>query len=428
MSQVASDVQFAPDYVIPPAKVDMAKVTMEGGEKKISNVLLFIGAVALVVTLVMGISADTRLHALVSYLVGFAVSVSLGLGCLGYTMIFQQTNAGWSTSIRRVSEVVGSCLPWGLLLFVPIAIFAPTIYHWFHQSSMFADPAHPITPDVIYQKKAGYLSPIFWYLRAILYFVVWSFFAWKLYAYSRQQDENGDKWLTAKARRLSAPGLLIFALTTAFAAFDWLMGLDYHWFSTMFGVYFFAGAIQSATALCIIILGFLKLKGKFGDLVTEEHFHDLGKLLMAFTVFWAYIAFSQYFLIWYSNLPEETHWFQLRSSNGWDTVGYILAFGRFLGPFLFLLWRATKRVIPLIMAVSFWQIFMQCLDMFYVARPAVGMHTGTVGVNFDFLDIVGPIGPIAIFLGIVVRRLGAGPIVPVRDPRLAESQHHVNYV
>ncbi len=420
MSQVASDVQFAPDYVIPPAKVDMANVTMEGGEKRVSNILLFVGAVALVTTGVMAISVDSRLHALVSYLVGFAVSVGLGLGCLGYVMIFQQTNAGWATSVRRIAEVVASCIPVGLVLFIPLAFFAPTIYHWFHQAEH--------TTDLIYQKKASYLSPYFWYLRTILYFCVWSFFAWRLYGYSRQQDQTGDKWLTAKARRLSAPGLLLFALTTAFAAFDWLMGLDYHWFSTMFGVYFFAGAMQSATALCIIIAGFLKLKGKFGNLVTDEHFHDLGKLLLSFTVFWAYIAFSQYFLIWYSNLPEETHWFQLRAANGWDKVGYFLVFGRFLVPFLFLLWRGTKRIIPLLMAVAFWQLFMQCVDMFYLARPSLSMGSTTSGVNFGFVDIVGPLGPILIFLGIVVRRLGAGPIVPVRDPRLAEAQHHVNYV
>jgi hypothetical protein len=395
----------------------MAKVTMQGGEKKVSNILLFIGVVALVTAGVMAISVDSRLHALVAYIVGFAVSVGFGLGCLGYVMIFQQTNAGWSTSIRRIAEVVASCLPSCAILFIPILFFAPTIYHWFHD-----------TTNPIYEKKETYLSPTFWYLRSGFYFLVWSIFAWRLYAYSRQQDQNGDKWLTAKARRLSAPGLLIFALTLAFASFDWLMGLDYHWFSTMFGVYFFAGAIQSATALCIVIAGFLKLKGEFGDLVTEEHFHDLGKLLMAFTVFWAYIAFGQYFLIWYSNLPEETHWFQLRAAHGWEDVGYLLAFGRFLVPFLFLLWRNTKRIIPLLIAISLWQIFMQGVDMFYVARPAVSMHTGLPGVHFDFVDIVAPLGPILIFLGVVVRRLGAAPIVPIRDPRLAESQQHMNYV
>lgn len=418
MSQVATDVHFAPEYVIPPARVDMAKVTMEGGEKKVSNVLLFIGVVALITTGVMAFSAvDSRLHALVAYVVGFAVSVGLALGCLGYVMIFQQTNAGWATSIRRIAEVVASCIPWCIVLFIPVMVFAGTIYHWFHDEG-----------NIIYQKKETFLSPTFWYVRSGIYFALWSFFGWRLYTYSCDQDKTGDKWLTAKARRLSAPGLLIFGLTLAFASFDWFMSLDYHWFSTMFGVYYFAGAIQSATALCIIIAGFLKLQGKFGDLVTEEHFHDLGKLLMAFTVFWAYIAFGQYFLIWYSNLPEETHWFQLRQSNGWENVGYLLAFGRFLVPFLFLLWRGTKRIIPLLMAVSFWQIFMQIVDMFYVARPAVSMHSGVPGVHFDFVDIVGPLGPILIFVGIVVRRLGAGPIVPIRDPRLAEAQQHVNYV
>ncbi len=171
-------------------------------------------------------------------------------------MIFQQTNAGWSASIRRIAEVIASSLPYMLLLFIPIAGFAGTIYHWFHEAGS--------PTDLIYEKKAAFLSPVFWYVRSLLYFGVWTFLSYRLYTYSRQQDQTGDKWLTAKARKISAPGLLLFALTTAFAAFDWLMGLDYHWFSTMFGVYFFAGAIQSATALCIIIAGFLKLKASSG--------------------------------------------------------------------------------------------------------------------------------------------------------------------
>lgn len=425
MSQVATDVSFAPDYVIPPARVDHAAVTMQGGEKKISNVLLFIGAVAIIVTGVMAISAEMREHAMLSYLVGFAVAISLGLGSLAYVMIFQQTNAGWAASIRRVAEVVASVLPVGLLLFIPIALTAPKIYHWFHYHPLFADPAHPVH-DVVYEKKAAYLSPVFWYLRTALYFGVWSYIALKLYKFSRAQDDNGDPWLTAKARRLSAPGLLLFALTTAFASFDWLMSLDFHWFSTMFGVYYFAGAIQAATALCIIIVGFLKLKGKFGNLVTNEHFHDLGKLLLSFTVFWAYIGFSQYFLIHYSNIPEETHWFQLRQGPEWAPVGYLLAFGRFLVPFLLLLWRGTKRAIQVLMLIAAWQLFMQCVDIFYVARPVLHMTTGVM--DFKFIDIIGPIGPIAIFVGLAVRRLGSGPIVPVRDPRLAEAQHHFNYV
>jgi hypothetical protein len=415
MSQATSDIRFAPDYVIPPVKVDPKLVTMDGGGKMVSRALLFTGAVALFVTGIVAVASETSgTHALVSYLVGFAVAVGLGLGSLGYVMIFQQTNAGWSTSLRRVAEVVASCIPVCAVLFLPIAFFAGDIYHWRHADG-----------DPILEKKAEFLNVGFWYVRSILYLGLWSFLGWKLLSYSRQQDTTHDKWLTAKARRLSAPGLLLYALSTAFAAFDWLMSLDFHWFSTMFGVYYFAGAIQSATALCILIVGFLKLRGKFGNLVTAEHFHDIGKLLLAFTVFWAYIAFSQYFLIWYSNLPEETHWFAVRQTNGWENVGYLLAFGRFLVPFLFLLWTGTKRIVQLLMLVAAWQLFMQVVDIFYIARPSIEGHTG---IHFGFVDIIGPIGPIAIFLGIVVRRLGSMPLVPVGDPRLAEAAHHKNYV
>ena len=414
MSQATSDIQFAPEYVIQPVKVDTNAVTLGGAGKTVAMALFAIGAIAIIATVLLAIPNETaRAHALLSYLVGFGVAAGMALGSLAYVMIFQQTNAGWIASVRRIFEVTASCMPMCAFLFIPVFFLAPSIYHWFH--------GH----DVILEKKSGYLNPTFWYIRSIFYLGIWSFFAWKLLKYSRTQDETGDKWLTAKARRLSAPGLLIFALTTAFAAFDWLMSLDYHWFSTMFGVYYFAGAIQSATALCILILGWLKLRGKFGALVTQEHFYDLGKLLLSFTVFWAYIAFSQYFLIWYSNLPEETHWFRIRGENGCENVGYVLVFGRFLVPFLILLWRGSKRIIPIIMTVAAWQLVMQVLDVFYMARPTLD---GQTGVHFSWVDVFGPIGPIAIFVGFVILRLGSMPLVAVGDPRLGEALTHKNYV
>jgi len=400
------------------ATLDIKAVTLpEGTGKLASNALIFIGMVAGIVALVVGLSGENARHALGSYLVGFAVALAMALGSLAYIMIFQQTNAGWSAGLRRIYEAVASQMWVCALLFLPIAVFAAKLYPWMD--------AHHTVGDVLLEGKKDYLNPWRWYIFAVIYFAIWSFLGMRFYAWSREQDATGDKWLTAKARRLAAPGLLIFALSVAFASFDWLMGLDHHWYSTMFGVYFFAGAIMSATALCIIVLGVFRLRGKLRGVITAEHFHDQGKLLVAFTIFWSYVAFFQYFLIWYSNIPEETMWFQIREEHGWENLGRLLCIGHFAVPFLLLLWRGVKRSTRGLMLVSVWMLLMQIADIFFVVRPEI--YPDRIG--FDFvLDTLGILAPICIFLGFCVRKICSAPLVPINDPRMHEALTHKNYV
>lgn len=403
--------------------IKLNEASVRGGLGKLAPALWFVGVVGLVVAL---LGANTtgengKAHALAAYHVGFLYSLGLALGCLGFTMILHQLNAGWSAAIRRQAENVASLIPVVLALFLPIVllevfVFHGKLFHWMHTEVVELDP--------VLKHKAGYLNVGRWLVFAGLYFAIWTILATKLRSYSVQQDTTGDKWLTAKARRMSSYGLLLFALSTAFASFDWLMSMDPHWFSTMFGVYFFAGGMLSCIALIILILGALRMSGKLEGVVTAEHFHDLGKLLFAFTVFWAYITFCQYFLIWYSNIPEETAFYNIRQMNGYEKLGLVLCFGHFLIPFVILLFRNVKRNYKLLMCVAAWQLVMHAVDLLYMVRPIAKTRFG----EHIWLDILGLLGPLCIFLGFVAWRIGTAPLIPLKDPRLGESLAHKNYV
>lgn len=396
----------------------------ESGAQRISAAMFFVGAVAFVATFIAGfaIGGYGLRHALASYLVGFSFALTLALGSLGWVMIFQQTNAGWSAAIRRFFENAASLIPGVLVLFLPILLsvfFARgALYSWM-------DPEY-VAGDVIYDHKAPYLNVGFFVFRSLLYFAVWVWLAGSIYRWSVEQDRTGDRWLTARMRRRSSYGLILLALTAAFAAFDWLMSLDFHWFSTIFGVYIFAGSLLSSMAMLVLLVVFLQRSGRLRGVVTEEHFHDVGKLIFAFTVFWAYIAFSQYFLIWYSNIPEETAWYLHRKSHGWEGVGQLLIWGHFVVPFFFLLWRRIKRNPAMLAVLAVWILFIHAVDLFYLVRPAV--YKDTMGMQYFWLDLLGFAAPVCIFLGLLVRRLAQSPLVPIKDPRLHESLHHKNYV
>jgi hypothetical protein len=285
---------------------------------------------------------------------------------------------------------------------------------------MSVDPA---ADELLNHKRAFLNIPVF-VGSVVFYGLVWFYLSRRLNTLSRTQDQTGDRWLTNKAKFTSAWGLLAFGLTCAFASFHLVKALDYHWFSTMFGVYFFAGNMISSLALMALLFALIRGSGKLEGLVTSEHFHDLGKLMLGFTVFWAYIAFSQYFLIWYANLPEETGWFRIRSVHGWETFGTILMFGHFIAPFLVLLFRGTKRSPFLLATVAIWLIAMHAIDVFWQIRPIV--YPDKMGLSW--VDLAGLLGPLALFFGLLLKKVGQGPLIPIKDPRLTEALEHKNYV
>ncbi len=377
------------------------------------------------VTALMGDATQARV-ALFAYHIGFLVALGFSLGSLGFVMILHQVGAGWSATVRRQFENMMSLVWVGGLLFV-LEIVMQLVLSGSKQVYLFSwMNAEYVAGDSLFEHKKGFLNAPFFYIRAVIYFAIWLGLAQALWSLSTRQDSEGDKWLTAHARKLSAIGLLLFALTTAFAGFDWIMTLDYHWFSTMLGVYFFAGNMVSALALGTLVLILLRVFGRLHVVFTEEHLHDLAKLVFGFMVFWSYIAFSQYFLIWYANIPEETAWILRRKTGPWEIWSWVIPIGHFIIPFIFLMSRTVRRSRAMVALACIWILVMHAIDLLWVVRAEVYNPAGLVGPRW--LDVVAIAGPICIFLGFLVRRIASGPLIPLRDPRLPEALTHKNYV
>lgn len=407
------------NITLPPAKGD-----------SLSLIFFVIGAAGLLVTLLGAILLPGGLkHALAAYHIGVMAVLAISLGGMFFVMAFLLTAAGWSATIRRQFENLMRIVPFAAAMVFPFLIIelltGGQLLLWL-QSELWRDEA---TAELLHIKKP-YLNPLFFIIRAFIYFFAWSFLAYLLWGYSKEQDATGNKWLTNRAARTSTWGMLLFALTVAFASFDWLMSMDFRFFSTIWGVYYFAGAAYASLGTVVFVLALCVHNGKLKGLVTEEHFHDLAKLMFAFTVFWAYIAFSQYFLIWYANIPEETAFMLARKTGGWENYSFFLVVGHFILPFFILLWRFVRRSPLLLAGIAAWMVFMHVLDIGWMVRPFV---YGTdpvdkIWVGRIWLDIAGVVGVFGIFLGLLVRNIFSGPLVATKDPRMAEALHHRNYV
>jgi hypothetical protein len=423
------------------ADLSAANITLDPAKgRPLWMILLVIGLVGLGITAVVGITnKDLMKQALAAYHIGAMATLAMSLGALFFILIFHLTGAGWSVTIRRQFENVAS-LVWlpALLAFLTFFIEVFTgghLYAWLNKGVS--------GNDELLHAKAAYLNPIFFGVRGALYFCVWTYLAWRMWTYSTEQDKTGDKWLTNKARFTSSWGMPILALTTAFAAFDWLKSMDYRFFSTMWGVYYFAGAGFCSIPVIVILLTHIRGQGKLKGLVTEEHYHDLAKIMFVFVVFWAYIGFSQYFLIWYADIPEETSFMIARKVAGWQAWTKLLMFGHFVAPFYIMLWRPIRRSPFLLSILGVWFIFMQVADMVWIVRPMVysneigeylrQLDNGTptadpIKLKYLWLDVAGIVGVLGVYFAFVVKKVYSGQLVPTRDPRLAEAVGHKNYV
>ncbi len=344
-----------------------------------------------------------------AYLLNYAFTLSLALGALFFVILQHLTRAGWSVVLRRLAEGLAATLPVLALLFVPILLGLHHLYHWSHAEVAAHDP--------LLQKKAAYLNVPFFVLRWAVYLAAWSLLARFFLRRSTAQDASGDPAETHAMQRRAAPAMLAFGVTVTFAAFDLLMSLDAHWYSTIFGVYFFAGCLVGFIALLIVVAFVLQRAGLLTHAITREHYHDLGKLLFAFVVFWAYIAFSQYMLIAYANLPEETGWFLRRQSGGWGWVGLLLVFGHFLLPFLALLSRTPKRRKRLLVPVAVWVLAMHWVDLFFLVAPERSPDRFALFAA-DLALLVGFAGAMT---AVFARTFKDRSLLAEGDPRLAES-------
>jgi len=348
-------------------------------------------------------------HLLETYLVSFAFFLSISLGGLFFVLLEHCTRAGWSVVARRVAEAIAANVWLMAVLAVPVVLGMHHLYHWSDAAAVAHDP--------LLEGKVGFLNPTFWTIRLVLYFVIWGVMATFLYRTSLSQDSSGDPALTLRMERLSGPGMVLFALSLNFAAFDLLMSLDPHWFSTIFGVYYFSASVVAFLAVMPKVLWALQWRGILKNAITVEHYHDFGKLLFAFVVFWAYIAFSQYMLIWYANVPEETEWFLKRQTGEWTTVSLLLIFGHFVIPFLLLVSRFIKRR-PLLLALTGGFVAAMCwVDMYWLVIPEFSPGIA----RFGWLDILCFLGMNGVWSAAVVWRLSRHSAIAENDPRLEES-------
>ena len=388
------------------------------GGSRLAMIAFVIGVGLLVVS---GVGWVVNAHQFFfSYLVGWTFCLTLALGALFFVMVQHLTKARWVVVVRRIPEVLLYMFPLLAVLFIPILFGMHDLYHWTHEGVM--DPASPEYDEIVAGKEA-YLNTPFYLIRMALYFFIWIVISYKLYTLSIRQDTDPDPEIPARQRKVSAWGMPLFAVTTAFSSYDLLMSLDPHWFSTIFGVYFFAGAFLSAMALITLTSIVLQRNGRMLRMtVTKEHYQDLGKLMFGFTVFWTYIAFSQYMLIWYGNIPEETIWFEHRLEHGWGYLSAALLIGHFIIPFFVLLPRFTKRSLPILSVMCVWLLVMHWFDLFWIALPVLHVEHAT----FSWLDFSCWLGLFGVVLGVFVWRLVRHPLVPQNDPYLAGSLHFVN--
>jgi hypothetical protein len=372
-----------------------------------------VGVIGLIIAAV-GLLKDPK-AAYAAYLVAFTYWAGVALAGLLWVMIFHAFHAKWMVVLRRPFETIAASLPVLLVLFIPVAmgLLGGHLYPWTNIEGMGLNKEQ----TALMHHKAGYLSQGFFLVRTVIYFAVALILSQRLWSLSTRQDQSGDVQLTVAQRRFSAGGLPFLALVFAFAGFDWLMSLSPLWFSTMFGVYYFAGSFLTCMALISIVNVLARGKNLYGELVTAEHSHNVGKLMFAFTCFWAYIGFSQFMLIWIANLPEETPFFTLRMQGPWKPVSIFLIVTHFFIPFLALLSRKLKRNPPRLAIAGFWILGVNLLDLYWLVVPSISPND----FLFPLWLIPAWLGVGGIAIAFVIWRIRGHYTVPVRDPFLSVS-------
>ena len=339
-----------------------------------------------------------------AWLFAFMYFFTVLVGCFFWNCLHHATDSEWSVVVRRQIENLATLLRYIAIFFIPIAFCVTILYTWFS-----SDP--PVGSKALYLNK-----PFFWCRAAAFFALLW-LLPTILRKRSMAQDKDGASAHTFTMRKVAIAGIPTLALCLTFAGVDWLKALNHHWFSTMWGVYLFAGAAAASMSLIVLVVSWLKSMG-YLKVVNEEHYHVMGKFLLTFTVFWAYIGFSQYMLITYANLDEETIYFRVRNTAGWNHLSHLLVGGRFFFMFVVLLFQGTKKS-KLINFCAAWILAMQFLDIFIIVMPewspTAFSFKGALASIFPWLGIGGCLG--LLFL----RHLADGYLFPTKDPRLAES-------
>lgn len=343
-----------------------------------------------------------------AYLVAFLFFLSIGIGATFYVMVQHLTGSAWSVTVRRLMESLMRSMPVFVVLFIPLAFGIHELYHWSHAEA---------AKDPILSQKLSYLNDKWFLIRNFGVLLILSFFATRLWSHTRKQDESGSLQHTFAAEKWSAPGVIVLFLGGSVLAFDLIMSLDPHWFSTMFGVIFLTGGALAFMATLIIACLGLRRSGYLTHTINEEHYHDLGKWLFALTVFWAYTSFSQYMLIWYGNLPEEILWFEHRLEGSWLWISVLLVAGHFVVPFFALMPRAMKRKRGVLAFFAGWLLLMHFVDLYWQVMPVFHPH----GFAFSWINLAA-MAAVGGSMGLVFwSGFREKPLIPVGDPRLSKA-------
>jgi hypothetical protein len=361
-----------------------------------------------------------------SYLPAYVFVLGLGLGSLALLMVQHLSGGAWGLMIRRILEAGSRTLPLIALLFIPVAFGVRRLFVWAMPAVVASDP--------VLQAKAPYLNLWFFLTRAVVYFGVWIVFAHLLTRWSAQQDATPLARDDRRFRMLSGPGLLVYGLTISFASVDWMMSLSPHWFSSIYGMLVMVSQALSAMALAIAVLALMSADAPFAGRVKPAHFHDLGKLLFAFVILWAYLAFSQFLLMWSGNLTEEIPWYLDRMAGGWQWLALGIVIGHFFLPFLLLLSRDLKRNRKALMAVAGGILLMRFVDTYWRLVPSYPRGTALAATGIapafvpSWMDLAAFVALTGIWLAAFFRYLRSRPQLPVNDPyfedALAHGGHH----
>lgn len=399
-----------------------------------------IGLASMAISLLVAMFAKDWVGFGRSYLTAFMFVLSLCLGGLFFTALQHAVRAGWSIVLRRFAEVMASNLTWIWILFLPVAacMWWTDLYQWRYP--------HDEQTAALIAGKQPFLSAGFWMMLAVAFFAVWAIFGRFYYANSVAQDSSGDVSLTHRMQRLAPLALLLYAVTQSYAAIAWMMSLEPLWFSTMYPVYFWAATCCGYFSLQIIVMFLVQKAGKLTKEITLEHYQDAGKMLFAFgVVFWAYIAFSQYMLIYYANIPEETTWYLVRQMGGWGAVSLLLLVGHFVLAFLLLISKHPKRMPAVLVSIAVAMLLLHYLDLYWLVKPMVphqavaeagdyselarraASEPKLVGYDWTIQDLSCLAAVGGLFVAGTVRRLQKASLIPEQDPRLGESLAFENF-
>ena len=380
---------------------------------RFAKAALAVGIIGLLAGAAGGFADPTQFFR--SYLLAFVFWNGLAVGSLAVLCLQYLTGGAWGIAIRRELEAAARTLPLTAAAFVPILFGLHRLYEWTH--------ADVVAHDHLLQKKALYLNVPFFVARAVIAFAAWMLLAYFLNKWSRQQDQAADdnhKAIDRKLQLISGGGLVLYAFTVTFTSVDWLMSLEPHWFSTMYGVLFMVSQALGALALATIAVVLLSSHEPVSGFLGGRHRHDLGKMMFAFTMFWAYVNFSQYLIVWSGNLPEEITWYLARFRGGWGWVGAAIVIFHFVVPFLLLLSREANRSARLLTGAALLLLFMRFVDVSWLVLPAF-----TAGkFRIHWLDVVLPIGLGGVWLALFARNLLTRPLLPEHDPGFEEALAH----